>query len=194
MSVDGVTVTTTLIDATADDGALLSAALMSSQSPLVKAGFTEATYDNSGTALCVSNAETNHTITVRGPLGNAPLIQIHRSNGSLPDQTIRVYTDHGRSSDAVLCNGIGQCDDGSGKCSCPAVSAFIRTFIVICSLLCVRDGHPILIWDLVVLWMSTVVSGQVCRLISLNDHCHVAGIRSDDVSWSGVEGRSHATG
>lgn len=131
-SFDGV-VHTTPIDTLTDDGTLVLAAL-NGLSTVTSAGLT-VTCADTGTALCVSGAVTNHSFVFAGPLGNAPTMGISSSIAIATSPTSYdtdsvdmdaasaalkiVVTPHGRNDNIKLCSGIGTCNFYDAQCTCP---------------------------------------------------------------------------
>jgi hypothetical protein len=92
---------------------------------------------DSGVTICSSGSIRNHTIVLKGPIGNLPsftLVSSAVSDGSLtvytaPDDTsdpstriLQLYTLDGREEGVKVCNGLGHCNNKTGKCECAYVS------------------------------------------------------------------------
>lgn len=91
---------------------------------------------DSSVSICSSGAIRNHTIVLRGPIGNLPsftLITSGVSDKSLdiytsPDNTsdtstriLKLFTNDGRNLGVKMCNGLGKCNYELGKCECAYV-------------------------------------------------------------------------
>lgn len=131
-SFDGVAHTVP-IDPLTDDGTLVLAAL-NGLSTVTSAGLS-VTCADTGTAICVSGAVTNHSFVFTGPLGNAPTMGISSSVAIANNPTsydtdsvaftstaaaLRIVANpHGRNSNVKLCSGIGTCNFYNAECTCP---------------------------------------------------------------------------
>lgn len=103
---------------------------------------------DSGVTICSSGDIRNHTIILKGPIGNLPsftLVSSAVADGSLtvytaPDDTsdpssriLQLYTLDGREEGVKVCNGLGRCNN-KGKCECAYVSSFFYCLL----------SHPLL--------------------------------------------------
>jgi len=83
----------------------------------------------SSTQICQDSIDRNHTIVLKAPLGNLPILQLLTSAVNREDMG-NVYTDNttlvmslhtndGRDGGTGICNNVGKCDYSNGKCTCP---------------------------------------------------------------------------
>ncbi len=101
------------------------------------------TTDASST-ICSLGTVRNHTIVLTGPMGNLPSFTlladtvkdistlsiastplVSPDDSSLPgSRVLSLFTHNGRDDGIRVCNGLGRCDEVSGKCHCQYVSLF----------------------------------------------------------------------
>lgn len=92
---------------------------------------------DSSVKICQLGVNRNHSIVLKGPIGNLPqftlipdgvedsTLDIYTAPDNTTDVTNRILTlfsFDGRDEGVKLCNGLGNCNSNTGKCECSYVS------------------------------------------------------------------------
>ena len=79
--------------------------------------------------ICQSGQRRNHTIVMKGPMGNLPRLELFSAAHSKNTENVfttdnftslmKIYSNDGRDDAVAECNGVGTCDYSTGTCECP---------------------------------------------------------------------------
>ena len=91
---------------------------------------------DSSTTICQLGVNRNHSIVLQGPIGNLPaftlisdgvrnknlnIISAPKNTTDVTERILTVFSFDGRNEGVKECNGLGTCNNKTGKCECAYV-------------------------------------------------------------------------